>query len=125
MSDVDRRFSNGIDWDNSIDIDDASDGSEGGYDRYGGYINAHGMMEIIKLRVENAALRAQLDACLNVKEPALMAYENVLKERDALRALLQEARDVCAVFLSHDGRYAAKHTLDRITAALNKGGGDE
>ena len=84
MSDdlIDRKFSNGTDWDNSIDVDDASDGSEGGYDRYGGYINAHGMMEIIKLRVENAALRALLRKARN--------YVYNIDKRDQIDAALNK-----------------------------------
>lgn len=120
MSDVDRRFSNGTDWDNSIDFDDASDGSEGGYDRYGGYINAHGMMEIIKLRVKNAALRAELAAVSKERDIAWRDKLELMHERDALRALLREARSYV------QGKYAADSELAFvIDAALNKGGMDE
>lgn len=109
MSDVDRKFSNGIDWDNSIDVDDASDGSEGGYDRHGSFINANGMMEIIKLRVENAFLTA---------------------ERDALRAQLDEAcealtsiAEVCS--FPKDVVHWASRDLARAVLEKIKGGKDE
>lgn len=55
--DPERKFSNGSDWNNSIDWDDASDGSDGGYNIHGSPINAEAMKELIQLRMTNARLR--------------------------------------------------------------------
>jgi hypothetical protein len=101
MSDVDRKFSNGSDWDNSIDWDDASDGSEGGYDRHGNFITANAMMEIVKLRVE-------VDKALTDLAAAEREFQRYIKELDkrteraeaaqaelaATRAALQYARNL-------------------------------
>lgn len=86
---IDRKFSNGSDWDNSIDCDDASDGSVGGYDRHGNFIIANAMMELIKLRVENDALRAERSAarkeCDRLRKFfALAAHELPRLRREAL-----------------------------------------
>lgn len=55
--DPERKFSNGSDWNNSIDWDDASDGSDGGYNIHGSPINAEAMKELIQLRMTNARLQ--------------------------------------------------------------------
>lgn len=60
MSEIDRKYSNGVDWDNSIDSLDASDGSDGGYDRHGNHIQANVMKELVQLRAENAELKRRL-----------------------------------------------------------------
>ena len=81
--------------------------------------------EIERLRAE---LDAERDNNKSLNKHLTRARGNTQKmkaERDELRALLREARDVCEVFLGHAGRYAAQDTLDRIDAALIKGGGDE
>jgi hypothetical protein len=80
--DPDRKFSNGTDWDNSIDCDDASDGSDGGYDRHGSPINANAMKELVQLRMETSGLRAEnerLREVLNDVTKELDQFVNIFK----------------------------------------------
>ena len=59
---MDRKFSDGTVWDNSIDYDDAPDGSEGGYTKHGNYICAPAMTEIIELRKKSESQQALIEA---------------------------------------------------------------
>ena len=49
---MDRKYSDPNIWDNSIDWDDESDGSEGGYTKHCNYIVPPAMRELVRLRVE-------------------------------------------------------------------------
>ena len=57
---MDRKYSDGTIWENSINWDDASDGSEGGYDRHGNYIVQAAMEELVKLRKKNDELSQEI-----------------------------------------------------------------
>lgn len=74
--DPERRFSNGTDWENSVDCDDASDGSDGGYDRHCRPINSNAMKELIQLRMDNAQLREALKPFAR----ALASYDNEMPD---------------------------------------------
>lgn len=51
-----RKFSNGEIWDVSVDWDDPSDGSEGGYDSHGNFVVPQAMSELIVMRATVAHL---------------------------------------------------------------------
>lgn len=53
----DRKYSDPMVYDNSIDSDDEPDGSSGGYDRHGNYIIPSAMKELVTLRQQLAELR--------------------------------------------------------------------
>lgn len=84
--DPERKFSNGSDWNNSIDWDDASDGSDGGYNIHGSPINAEAMKELIQLRMTNARLQGLLveaqDYIDDVYDPL---YINIGQELERLK----------------------------------------
>ena len=65
---IDREYSTGAVWDNSIDLDDASDGSEGGYDRHGNFIIANAMTELVQLRIKVALQQEALEKARDVLE---------------------------------------------------------
>jgi hypothetical protein len=100
MSDVDRKYSNGSDWDNSIDYDDEPDGSEGGYDRHGNFIIANAMVELVKLRVENTKLREALEEMVRTQDEWETAVGKIAQSEpkvftraiDRARAVLAETK---------------------------------
>ena len=67
---MDRKFSDGTVWDNSIDYDDAPDGSEGGYTKHGSYICAPAMTEIIELRKKSESQQARIEALEEALTPS-------------------------------------------------------
>lgn len=57
---MDRKYSDPNIWDNCIDWDDESDGSEGGYTKHCNYIVPPAMRELVRLRAELDVARADL-----------------------------------------------------------------
>lgn len=87
MTTIDRRFSDPMVYDVSIDHDDAPDGSDGGYDRRGNYINPDAMKELVHLRSENAQLQKRAEAAELETAECRDAYSRL----DGYNARLREA----------------------------------
>ncbi len=69
---MDRKYSDGSVWGNSIDWDDDSDGGDGGYDAHGNYIVCDAITEIVQGR------RSLDDFAIKQKE-----YKNRITELEA------------------------------------------
>lgn len=77
----DRRLSDPMKYDISIDSDDASDGSDGGYGLHGNYIPPEAMKEIVSLRARVERL-----------EEALRWYEGRVRDCRKLHSEGERAR---------------------------------